>query len=230
LLSQNGIQKTSSEDYKSIFGTESPFEQEVVDSLINNGISESRIELQHKCGGFRIDIVVKSILTGKPVIAIECDGAAYHSSNEAYVWDTFRQKHLEDYGFKFYRIWSTNWWQNQESELKQLLNYIKDFDSNDKQLNQVLKLINLSSNKVQVLEKLDKVVEKDSKVKLLNLKTNKELIIKFSNQQQLRMNLNGKVQSVYEKSPIAKVVIGNKIGDTCEVEHSGELFKILEIE
>ncbi len=230
LLNQNRIQKTRSEDYKSIFGTESPFEQEVVDCLLNNGIPESRIELQHKCGGFRIDIVIKSILLGKPVIAIECDGAAYHSSNEAYMWDTFRQKQLELYGFKFYRIWSTNWWQNQESEITQLLTFISEYDSKDKQVTQSSKQIQLSEDKITILEKLERIVEKNSMVKLLNLTTNKVIDIKFSNQQQLRMNLNSKVQTIYDKSPIAKVVIGNKIGDICEIEHSGELFKILEIE
>jgi len=230
LLSQNGIHKTRNDNYKSIFGTESPFEQEVVESLLNNGIPENRIELQYKCGGFRIDIVIKSILTGKPVIAIECDGAAYHSSNEVYMWDTFRQKQLEQNGFKFYRIWSTNWWQNQKTELNQLLSFIRDFDTNDKHYTQPAKQIYLSSNEISVLEKLDKIVEKNSKVKLLNLTTNIEMEIKFSNQQQLKMNLNGKVQSVYDKSPIAKVIMGNKIGDICEVEHSGELYKILEIE
>jgi len=229
LLSQNGIQKAYNDNHKLIFGTESPFEEEVVESLINNGISHSRIELQYKCGGFRIDIVIKSILSGKPAIAIECDGTVYHSSNEAYVWDTFRQKQLEQYGFKFYRIWSTNWWQDQETELKSLLNFIHEFDLKDKQLIQISKHIQLSEGKIKVLEKFEKTVAKNSKVKLLNLISNEEIVIRFSNQKQLKINPNDKVQTVYEKSPIAKAVIGNKVGDICEIEHSGELFKILEI-
>jgi len=63
-------------------------------------------------------MIVKSKITGKPIIAIECDGAKYHSSNEAYAWDMFRQSRLEEQGFIFYRIWSTNWWYSSEKELK----------------------------------------------------------------------------------------------------------------
>jgi len=230
LMSQNGSQRWKDEGNRLSLSTEHPFEQVVIDNLLSSGILESRIELHYMCGGLLIDVVIKSIIYGKPVIAIECDGAADHNSDEAYMWDIFRQKQLELYGFKFYRVWSTNWWQNIESELNQLVNFIRDFDSQEEHLTQSLKQIQLSESKIRVLEKLEKTVEKKSKVKLLNLTTNKEIDIKFSNQQQAKVNLDSRVQTVYEKSPMAKVVIGNKIGDICEVEHSGELYKILDID
>jgi very-short-patch-repair endonuclease len=229
LLSQNGITRKDSNEYSTLFGTESPFEQEVVDCLINNGIPTDRIELQHKCGGFRIDIVLKSKITGKPVIAIECDGASFHSSNEAYMWDVFRQKQLEGYGFKFYRIWSTNWWQNQENEIKQLLDFIRQFDSSDNSAIDSAKFITLSDKEIESLKQQELAVERESIVELLNLKNDKKMKIKFSDSQQLKMDMNGKIQTIYENSPLAKVVIGNKIGDVCEIEHSGELYKIIGI-
>jgi len=227
ILSQNGITRKDSNNYNTLFGTESPFEQEVVDCLLNNGIPKDRIELQHKCGGFRIDIVVNSIKSGKPVIAIECDGASFHSSNEAYMWDVFRQKQLEGYGFKFYRIWSTNWWQNQENEIKKLLNFIRQFDNGDNSAKNSAKFITLSDKEIECLRKQEIAVEKESIVELLNLKNDKKLKIKFSNNQQLKMGKDGGLQTIYEKSPLAKVVIGNKVGDVCEIEHSGELYKIV---
>ncbi len=229
LLSRNDISRKDTNEYNTLFGTESPFEQEVVDCLINNGIPSNRIELQHKCGGFRIDIVLKSLKSGKPVIAIECDGASFHSSNEAYMWDVFRQKQLEGYGFKFYRIWSTNWWQNQEREIKQLLYFIRQFDSTDNSTTESTKFITLSEKEIQSLKQQEIAVEKESIVELLNLKSNKKLKIKFSDNQQLKMNLNGRIQTIYEKSPLANVVIGNKVGDVCEIEYSGELYKIISI-
>ena len=73
-------------------------------------------------------MIVKSKADDKPRIAIECDGASYHSSNEAYAWDMFRQKHLETYGFKFHRIWSTNWWHDPEEETRKLVEFINRID------------------------------------------------------------------------------------------------------
>lgn len=104
------------------FGSESPFEEEVFTRLAER-IGQHRLQQQYKIGGFRIDIIVKSE-TGKPIIAIECDGAKYHSSNEAYAWDIFRQRQIEQYGIKFFRIWSTNWWHSPKIELDKLVNFI----------------------------------------------------------------------------------------------------------
>jgi len=103
---------------------ESPFEQEVYDYLLKY-IDKDRIYLQYPFGGFRIDFVITPKKNGKPLIALECDGAAYHSSEEAYCYDMFRQKTLESYGFKFYRIWSTNWWTNPKGEIKKVLQYVE---------------------------------------------------------------------------------------------------------
>tara|TARA_R110002073_G_scaffold312586_4_gene484117 strand:+ start:10343 stop:14821 length:4479 start_codon:yes stop_codon:yes gene_type:complete len=103
---------------------ESPFEEEVYQVLIEN-FKEEDIFPQFKFAGFRIDIVIDSKIKGIPRIAIECDGAAYHSSREAYLNDRHRQKILESHGFVFHRIWSTNWWRNQNREIKTLVHFIK---------------------------------------------------------------------------------------------------------
>lgn len=106
---------------------ESSFEQEVYDYLTEH-IKKERIEVQYKCGGFRIDFVIKAKKDGRPIIAIECDGAKYHSSEEAYAYDLYRQKQLEQLGFKVYRIWSTNWWHAPQREILKLLDFIKQVD------------------------------------------------------------------------------------------------------
>ncbi|WP_460574448.1 AAA domain-containing protein [Flavobacterium koreense] len=120
-------------------GSESPFEDEVYYRLANR-IGQDRIQQQYKIGGFRIDLVVKSKLTGKPFIAVECDGAKYHSSNEAYAWDMFRQDRLELQGFKFHRIWSTNWFNYPEKELTKLVDFIHKNDLEER--NEITSSIN----------------------------------------------------------------------------------------
>jgi very-short-patch-repair endonuclease len=111
-------------------GSESPFEDEVY-SILCQHIGRERITQQYKVGGFRIDMVIHAKDTGKPTIAIECDGAKYHSSPQAYAWDLFRQSQLEQYGFTFHRIWSTAWFDAPEKETDRLLNFISSRDARD---------------------------------------------------------------------------------------------------
>jgi very-short-patch-repair endonuclease len=118
------------EDAELSLGSESPFEEEVYQQLAQH-IGANRIQQQFRMGGFRIDIIVKDKNTGLPLIAIECDGAKYHSSPEAYAWDCFRQEQLERYGLIFYRIWSTKWWDATDREMEQLLHFVRAHDEKD---------------------------------------------------------------------------------------------------
>jgi very-short-patch-repair endonuclease len=90
---------------------ESPFEEQVVEFLENEGYE---IECQYGAGKYRLDIIVKE--KGKKLLAIECDGAAYHSSLVARTRDRARQRVLENLGWRFHRVWSTNWWQFEQQE------------------------------------------------------------------------------------------------------------------
>jgi superfamily I DNA and/or RNA helicase/transcription elongation GreA/GreB family factor/very-short-patch-repair endonuclease len=107
---------------------ESPFEEEVYQSLADHLGTEKLIP-QLQFAGFRIDIVYDPKVLGVPKIAIECDGAKYHSSREAYLYDRHRQKILENHGFVFHRIWSTNWWRNSSRETTKLVDFIKQIES-----------------------------------------------------------------------------------------------------
>lgn len=60
------------------------------------------------------------------VLAIECDGATYHSSKNARDRDRLRQEILERMGWKFYRIWSTDWFRNKSLEQLRLLEAAAD--------------------------------------------------------------------------------------------------------
>lgn len=107
--------------------TESPFEEEVLSSL-SEIIDPSRIKLQHKVWWFRIDMIILSKKTNKPLIAIECDGATYHSGDTAYCNDIFRQSILEWMWFIFHRIRSSNRWRDRQSEEKKLRMFLEGLD------------------------------------------------------------------------------------------------------
>ncbi|HLP13758.1 MAG TPA: AAA domain-containing protein, partial [Flavobacteriales bacterium] len=106
---------------------ESPFEAEVLEYLSPH-ISAGKLIPQYKLGGYRIDFAILNE-KGLPVIAIECDGAKWHASNEAYIYDIHRQTILEGYGMKVYRIWSGNWWPDPQKEIRKLLKFIGETDS-----------------------------------------------------------------------------------------------------
>ena len=92
------------------------FEQDIMDALIQRGLD---ITPQYGVSNYRIDLAVKHPdYPGQFVLAIECDGAAYHSSPTARNRDRLRQEHLERLGWQFHRIWSTDWFYNREAEIE----------------------------------------------------------------------------------------------------------------
>ncbi len=121
----NGIK--NSNKVKSInLEFDSIFEEE----FYNNVISEVRelnldIQTQYESLGFKIDMVVFDKKTERKILAVELDGATFHSSFSAIENDINRQKLLEARGWEFYRVWSTNWWQDKNSEIEKFLKVLK---------------------------------------------------------------------------------------------------------
>ena len=115
---------------------DSPFEQSVYDFLDRNGY---KVATQVGCSGYRIDLAIKHPKkSGVYTLAIECDGAAYHSGRNARERDRLRQEVLENMGWKFYRIWSTDWIKDSHSEGKRLLEAVEksiiEYDANNFEL------------------------------------------------------------------------------------------------
>jgi len=95
------------------------FEQDVYDALTARGVA---LLPQWGVSRYRIDLVVKHPTEpGRLVLAIECDGATYHSAQTARDRDRLRQQHLEALGWRFHRIWSTDWFLRRESEIERTL-------------------------------------------------------------------------------------------------------------
>jgi very-short-patch-repair endonuclease len=97
----------------------SPFEAEVYEVLTAAG---HMVHSQVGCSGYRIDLaVVDPERPGAYLIAIEADGATYHGSRVARARDRLRQDVLESLGWRFHRIWSTDWWHDRRGETERLL-------------------------------------------------------------------------------------------------------------
>jgi very-short-patch-repair endonuclease len=91
------------------------FEADVRDALEARGLTTRP---QFGASRYRIDLVVMHPKKpGRPILAIECDGASYHSSVTARDRDRLRQAHLQRLGWRFHRIWSTDWFYHREQEI-----------------------------------------------------------------------------------------------------------------
>lgn len=101
---------------------DSPFEESVYGFLTEKGY---QVETQVGCAGYRIDLGIKDPnKPGRYILAVECDGATYHSSKYARERDRLRQSVLENIGWHFYRIWSTEWIRHTAREKSRLLSAI----------------------------------------------------------------------------------------------------------
>jgi superfamily I DNA and/or RNA helicase/transcription elongation GreA/GreB family factor/very-short-patch-repair endonuclease len=257
-LSEN---TTKSVSFDSFVGgdLESPFEEEVYQSLADNlGIEKLIPQLQF--AGFRIDIVYDPKMVGVPKIAIECDGAKYHSSREAYLHDRHRQKILENHGFVFHRIWSTNWWRNSSRETTKLIDFIKSVESTGiSKLKDYSRTALAFTDEIEIIEKyISKVsfIDNEKDVEIIQAIERKTPIQTYLFQDEIKLNSkvkvkyvnNGKdisvqiveatnnkgevvngVQKVNIKSPLGVSILGRSIGDIVKVGDLDNFVEILQV-
>ncbi|MGC4174694.1 AAA domain-containing protein [Demequina sp.] len=94
------------------------FEVDVRDRLQAVGL---QLDCQVGVAGYRIDFAVRHPeKPGRHVLAIEADGASYHSGHIARERDRLRQTLLESRGWKFVRIWSTDWFNDADAEVERV--------------------------------------------------------------------------------------------------------------
>ena len=112
------------ETYVSQGDADSPFEEDVADVIRDLGY-----DVDHQVGtaGFKIDLGVKNPTNHEHhILAVECDGATYHSALWARERDRMRQQILEGFGWQFHRIWSTDWFYQRDKEVQRLRNALED--------------------------------------------------------------------------------------------------------
>jgi hypothetical protein len=104
--------QVSGDDYDSFF------EQDVANVVRALGFA---VDAQVGSAGFKIDLGVRDPESpSRYIAAIECDGATYHHALWARERDRLRQDVLENMGWRFYRIWSTDWFYRRFAEIERL--------------------------------------------------------------------------------------------------------------
>ncbi len=98
------------------------FEREVCEFLVEKGYC---VDTKVGRSGFKIDLALKYPDSEDYALAIECDGEDYHSAKSTRDRDRLRQAILERMGWKFYRIWSADWFRNKRVEKERLLVAVK---------------------------------------------------------------------------------------------------------
>ena len=92
-----------------------PFELSIKEGLERRGIP---VTPQFGVSDYRIDFACgHPDEPGRMVLALEADGASYHSTPTARDRDRLRQQVLESKGWRFHRIWSTAWFRDPGAEL-----------------------------------------------------------------------------------------------------------------
>ncbi|QDC03324.1 DUF3320 domain-containing protein [Mesorhizobium sp. 8] len=112
--------KTGIMEERAISGldADSPFEEDVAAAIRSLGYLA---DPQVGTAGFRIDLGVRHPdRPGQYLLAVECDGAAYHAALWARERDRLRQDVLENLGWRFHRIWSTDWFHHRSREIQRL--------------------------------------------------------------------------------------------------------------
>lgn len=235
LLRDYGIQNTVIGDTRSRNELESPFEEEVYDFLIKH-FDASLITLQeeHIDSGFRIDMVLKPDGDDGPRIAIECDGAAFHSGWRNQTLDLHRQNLLENAGYSFVRIWSTDWWRAQDiceaSILAEIRTYLDNFinEKTDEKRwltleDEIIELEDLEdfdiAESIDLMdddeeESYETVVSKDCIVNLSSDNKSIPVVVLaiVPNQGRIIQNSNGIIQQVFN-SELPVALMGSRVGD-----------------
>ncbi|RMZ49830.1 DUF4011 domain-containing protein [Candidatus Marinimicrobia bacterium PRS2] len=125
-----GDMKLGSEKEHGDMDIDNPFETSVAEQLDQEDI---KYIPQVGQSGYKIDFgIIDPSDNSKYLLALECDGATYHSTATARDRDRIRQSVLEDLGWRFHRIWSTDWFQNPKREMQRLKDAISLAKKKDK--------------------------------------------------------------------------------------------------
>jgi very-short-patch-repair endonuclease/DNA polymerase III delta prime subunit len=106
---------------------DSDFEIEVARSLRSQGYE---VHAQVGVAGYFLDLaVVDPTHPGRYILAVECDGATYHSAKSARDRDRLRQGVLEQLKWTVHRIWSTDWFRDSHGETLRVVRRIQELST-----------------------------------------------------------------------------------------------------
>ncbi|MGR4068551.1 DUF3320 domain-containing protein [Billgrantia sp. C5P2] len=110
---------------------DSDFEMAVAEQLRGYGWS---VRTQIGVSKFRVDLgIVHPDEPGRFLAGVECDGATYHSSPSARDRDRVRQIILENLGWRLFRVWSTDFFQDPGTAITLLNDKLADLLKTDRE-------------------------------------------------------------------------------------------------
>ena len=227
---------------------DSDFEVSVMEMLQNNGYE---VVPQLGVAGFFIDLTVRNPdRPGEFLVAIECDGATYHSSSSARDRDRIRQDILESLGWKdrIWRIWSTDWFFSPRQESERLLEFIKErraHSSSEPPPEYEYEDVFEEATEEAPINVFDEIIEpagsifsfstEELYVEVGDLVTycslqqpdEKHVVMIVDSESNPRQNL------INEQTPLAQALLDSTVGDEVELEVKGappRLLRILKIQ
>lgn len=94
------------------------FQASVRSRLADYGIT---VVPRYGVGGYRVDFAAAHPDDpSRMILAVEADGASYRDSGSVRDRDRLRKEHLERLGWRFHRLWSTNWFHDPDAEVARL--------------------------------------------------------------------------------------------------------------
>ncbi len=223
---------------------DSDFEIAVGDMLRTRGYE---VVPQLGVAGFFIDLAVRNPdRPGEFLAAVECDGAAYHSSHSARDRDRIRQAILESVGWKnrIWRIWSTDWFYDprraserllaflEERRLASSLEPVQDYDIED------------SSEAVENVEQTTPANVMDVAIDPTLSGSDEDLYVEVGDQvlycyvDKLEEHLSATIVDteskpqlnlLNEKAPLAQALLNSAVGDELELKVKGGPTRVIRI-
>lgn len=134
-------------------------EKSIYNLLINNGY---KVDTYVGTSEYKINFAVKSPINEyKYILAIELDGYDYNNNSIARERYRLREELLYSMGWNFYRIWPTEWVRNRKKVENELLNYLEDIISIEREKLSKEELLKDNNKLVDVID-VDSVVDVDN--------------------------------------------------------------------
>ena len=196
---------------------DSDFEIAVMKALAKHGYE---CEPQLGVAGYFLDLAVKNPNNpGEYLLAVECDGATYHSAKSSRDRDRLRQQILESLGWRIHRIWSTDWFKNSQEQMQILLEKLSNLkpliENNRAELNIKLSKASVKENQYalafeNIAEDFNDFVEVNDLVKYVDSRNSEKIVsVKISN------NFNNYQEGItHSNSPLGQVLLGLTIGES----------------